>query len=195
MLLTWLIVGLVIFGIAVVPDILFPVITVAVGGTALRVGLGILLVLLVIAMTFYALFWLSFLPSVMIVEDRFYMGAIRRSRDLASGNWGRIFVVGFFTAIVTYGVMFVLLLLVGIVFGIQMVVSGGAGDPAGPGMRPLMIGTQIVSGIMQAIFTPVAALPFVLLYFDVRVRREGYDIELLAREMGNLPPEPPVMPR
>ena len=28
------------------------------------------------------------------------------------------------------------------------------------------------------------ALPMVLLYFDVRVRKEGYDVELLAQEMG-----------
>jgi hypothetical protein len=54
---------------------------------------------------------------------------------------------------------------------------------------------QLVTGTMQALLTPITVMPFVLLYFDVRVRREGYDVELLAREMGGLPPgAPPPAP-
>jgi hypothetical protein len=35
-----------------------------------------------------------------------------------------------------------------------------------------------------AISTPLQAALLTVLYFDLRVRKEGFDLELLAREMG-----------
>jgi hypothetical protein len=187
LMLTWLLVGLLIGLVVLGFTLLFTYVAMV-----RSAGSVILLSLLGIVSAGLAGFWLAFLPSVMIVEDRFYLGALGRSRALAAGNWGRIFVVGFFTIAVTYGAMFVLIFILAIIIAMRAIAPGGfGGTPNDPGLRPVLLGTQVVTGIMQTLLTPIAALPFVLLYFDVRVRREGYDVELLAREMGSLPPESP----
>jgi hypothetical protein len=159
-------------------------------------GGAILITLVGLVLMVLAAFWLAFLPSVMIVEDRFYLAALRRSRELSKGNWARIFVVSLCAGIVAYGLMTVVVGLFAVLIGVQTVMTGNAGASGPPGApRGLLIGMQLVTGTMQALLTPITVMPFVLLYFDVRVRREGYDVELLAREMGGLPPgAPPPAP-
>jgi len=34
---------------------------------------------------------------------------------------------------------------------------------------------------------PVVACVLALLYYDLRIRKEGYDLELMARELGDVP--------
>lgn len=187
-MLTWLLVSVL---LGIVAGGVLALVALAFGSSGVAMVIAISLVVIVTMIV--AGLSLAFLPSVMTVEDRFYMGAIRRSWRLAGGNLWRIFVVGFCTAIVTYGAFFVVFGLIGLFFGMQAVLGGGA-PGSDPGMRGIMIGAQVISGVLQALLTPVTALPFVLLYFDVRVRREGYDIEILAKEMGASPELPPSAP-
>jgi hypothetical protein len=184
--LTWLIVGL-LFGILMVGFITAGVFA----SRAQGAGSAVIVSLVAIVLMIIAAFWLAFLPSVMIVEDRFYLAALRRSRELSAGNWWRIVVVSFCTFIAVYGVTIVVMAIFGVFLGLEAVMTGAPGmaNPS-PTMRGWLIGFQLTYGLLQALLTPLLALPLVLLYFDVRVRREGYDIELLAREMGSLPQNP-----
>lgn len=200
-MLTWVLAALVLGGIIAGVSILIAVAVGARGpGSGPMLALApvvLILALLAIGLILVAAFWLAFLPSVMVVEDRFYLAALRRSRDLSAGNWWRIFVVGVFTFMVAYGVMFIVLILFGVFIGMRAAMTGDAGATDASGaVRGFMIGMHLTYGLLQAVLTPVMALPFVLLYFDVRVRKEGFDIELLAREMGALPsdPRPPEWP-
>jgi hypothetical protein len=153
---------------------------------------AVLIILLAVVLVLFASLWLAFLPSVMIVEDRFYRDAVRRSGQLAAGNWWRIFVVSFFTGLVTYGAMIVVVVIFSLFTGLGTVLVGQTGGAAAsPETWGAMAAMQILYGVLQAILTPVTALAFVLLYFDVRVRREGYDVELLAREMADSPARDP----
>lgn len=191
-MLTWMLVALV---MAVIVAAFSVLVAYAIG--ARGPGSTVIIALLAFVLILIAAFWLAFLPSVMVVEDRFYLAALRRSRDLSAGNWWRIFVVGVFTFMVAYGAMFVVLIIFGVFVGMRAVMTGDVGETGAPGgMRGIMIGVHLIYGLLQAVLTPVMALPFVLLYFDVRVRKEGFDIELLAREMGALPsdPRPPEWP-
>ena len=45
---------------------------------------------------------------------------------------------------------------------------------------------QMIGGAILAVATPLLALLPSLLYFDVRVRKEGLDIELLSEETSAL---------
>jgi hypothetical protein len=129
-------------------------------------------------------FWLYFLYDVIIVEDRFYVEAIQRSRELSAGQWGRIFVVAVLSFLLYGAVMLVL----GLFVSLQFVFMGKAG-PGGPAVVPLWVPVSrgLAQGVTTAIVAPIVSLMNVILYFDVRVRKEGYDIDLLAQEMGESP--------
>jgi hypothetical protein len=113
---------------------------------------------------------LAFAPAVLVVESVGGMSALRRSWRLSSGNFWRAL-----GAIVLSGV-------------ISAVVSGIISLPAeyvvqslGPDAWPISaLGTALAS----VLTTPFAMLVIVLLYFDLRIRNEGYDIEVMARELA-----------
>jgi hypothetical protein len=44
---------------------------------------------------------------------------------------------------------------------------------------------QLVSIIPQILATPIGASAFILLYYDLRIRKEGFDLEMLARSMSS----------
>jgi hypothetical protein len=135
--------------------ILLPVV-----GTSLLIGLFVMLGLIALVIPGI---WLAFSymvsAPVMVVERRFGMEALRRSRDLMRGNKGRGFVLG-----VVVGVL-------------QMVVSTGAtwalsAWPLANGIASTLVGMVII-GFLTAIN--------VVFYFDVRCRKEAFDLEHLAQ--------------
>ena len=53
------------------------------------------------------------------------------------------------------------------------------------------IGSQVVGQLSFILLSPVWMIGLCLLYVDDRVRREGYDVELLAaRRLGSIPAVP-----
>jgi hypothetical protein len=105
--------------------------------------------------------------------------AMRRSRMLAAGHKGRLFLAW----LLIYALqMVVAAVQLPLIFA-AMSVRGGA-----------FIGVQAVVMLVQFVavmlVTPVASIAFTLFYIDERVRREGFDIELLMRR--TLPVTTPV---
>jgi hypothetical protein len=121
---------------------------------------------------------ISVLTGVMVVEEKYKAAAFRRCGELAKGHYARLFVVGVVLAL--------------LVQCPAMLVQGLA-EWAGMSSAALSVGAWIaalIGGIVNAVVHPLNSLLQVLLYFDLRVRNEGYDVELLAREMGvKLPAE------
>jgi hypothetical protein len=112
--------------------------------------------------------------------------ALSRSRDLVGGRWWPTF------AIVILGS--ILASIVGFVFGLLLAVASLAN--AG-GVTAFVFGT--LSGTLTAmITTPFKAAYTVVLYVDLRVRKEAFDLQLLARQIGVDLPEgaerPPLAP-
>lgn len=107
--------------------------------------------------------WLTFAywvaPQVMVIERVFGMAALRRSSELMKGNKGRGFVIGL-----------AVLLLMG-------VMSGGAtwALTAWPVIET--IASTAVTIVTYAFLYAVN----VVFYFDVRCRREAFDLEHLAQ--------------
>jgi hypothetical protein len=96
--------------------------------------------------------------------------SMRRSRMLAAGHKGRLFLAW----LLVYALqMVVAAVQLPLVFA-AMSLRGGA-----------FIGVQAVVMLIQfvavTLVTPVASIAFTLFYIDERVRREGFDIELLMR--------------
>ena len=121
-------------------------------------GLAALLLLLPALYLFltWALVW-----QVMLLEGRFGLAALRRSRELMEGNKLR-----------GGGVILVSAMLA--------VVLGGVIDAA-IGFIPLV--GPVGRGLAEAVGVAYGSTVAVVLYFDVRVRREAFDLAHLAHDI------------
>ncbi len=137
-------------------------------GTKLLVGLGVLagIVLLVVPGIYLTLAWILTSPIV-ILEGRYGTAAIGRSRELMRGNKWRAIGV---------------LVLGAIIVGVLTKVLGGVF-----GLVPFL--GPVGSGLAQAIGVAYSTVVLVLLYFDIRCRKEAFDIEHLARLVEGSAPE------
>lgn len=123
----------------------------------------------------------AFVPSVIILENKGYIDAIVRSAELAAKEWSRILVV-----LILLTVLWVLVIAV-VTVPFQVLTSDAKPDALISG--PLGIVYSLTQGIAQCVATPIWLITLVLLYYDVRVRREGFDLELLAASINpsNIP--------
>jgi hypothetical protein len=114
---------------------------------------------------------------VLLIEGIKGSKALGRSRRLVKGRWGPTFLVvalaGILGAIVQTAIS-------GVLVGVA---AGGANDVAGA------VANAIGGTISAVLVTPFAAAVAVVLYFDLRVRKEGFDLELLAQRVGVEPGE------
>lgn len=135
-------------------------------GTAAVIGLACVVGFLVFVVPGVIAFLVSFaaVPAVML-EERGVKDGIARSYELATGSLGRVAAVRVIVA---------LFLLSCLAFG--YLVAASVTDRKDAQMLLMQVPT-LVAG-------PVDAISMVLLYFDLRVRREGLDIEQMARELG-----------
>jgi hypothetical protein len=129
--------------------------------------LGFVLLIIPLFLVFVRL---SFVTQVVVIENVRGRKALGRSWRLAKGHFWKIFgtliLAGILSWVVASILQFPLLL---------------AAAPLGSAGWPL----RALGGIFGGVITrPFAALVGVLLYFDMRVRKEGLDIALMARELG-----------
>jgi hypothetical protein len=122
---------------------------------------------------------------VLVLESAPITMAFRRSRELVRGMWWRTFgilLLGSLLATIAAGI-------IGLPFSVAgSLLSASTGNIL-PTTTALLL-TSIGATISGTITYPVVASVRVLLYFDQRMRREGWDIEL-ARQVGAPTPGPP----
>jgi hypothetical protein len=98
---------------------------------------------------------------------------MRRSFRLVRGRWWP-----------TFGALllaFMFQFFLGLVLGIPLgIVTAGLDS----GSAAALALTTVVSVASSVITTPFMAAVLVLIYFDLRVRKEGFDLELLAQGVG-----------
>ena len=142
---------------------------------ALLVALAIIggMILLIIPGIIFAL-WFSLTTQIVVVEGVKATKAMGRSKDLVKGCLGKVFAV----AIVTF-------LITGVInFGCQklgaMLVEQFEVETT---MGALTI-IQLVILVGAVLTAPISASAFILLYYDMRIRKEGFDLEMLAQSFG-----------
>ena len=131
-----------------------------------------------------------FAPHGIVLEDRKIVDSAKRSRSMAQSYFGK-----------SLG-MLCLMLLIGsaLVFGAQGIVALGFtilpsdntnGTSSADADRVQNIAVAVVGSIMTVLVAPLPAIATTLLYYDLRVRREGLDLESEAIEWGvELAPDP-----
>ena len=119
--------------------------------------------------------WIVAMP-VVLLEDRRGWQALKRSRWLVRGRWWPTFG--------TYLLAVILVSIVEAVLGGVLVALVLRNNPT----SGYAILVNAVAAIVSALLvTPFTASVIAVIYFDLRVRKEGYDLELLARGIGVTP--------
>jgi len=76
-----------------------------------------------------------------------------------------------------------------IVGALTLIIQGALGAAVGVSIMSRSAETMpmhaaILMGLMNALVVPIGQAATVLLYYDSRMRKEGFDLEMLAKEMG-----------
>ena len=121
--------------------------------------------------------WAVAVP-VLLLEDVRGRGALKRSRALVRDRWWPTF------GAVVLGVL--LVLVVEGAFGFLLM--GAVLLPGGDNGIVQFTLQAVVGTVSGVLATPFSAALAAVVYFDLRVRKEGLDLELLARRVGIEPP-------
>jgi hypothetical protein len=134
---------------------------------------------LVPAVFFYLRF--SFGTSTVVVEDLRGTKAMGRSWRLVRGLTWKVLGVTLLAGLI----MIALFLVVGLLFAAISIpfLQGSIETGQGPGAGFYALNT-VVSAIAATLITPVFTLVTVLLYFDARIRKEGFDLAVMAEQLG-----------
>lgn len=141
-----------------------------------------------------ALYTLAYLAvPAMVVESLSPTQAIGRSARLVSKRFWPTFFTGVLAALIVGVIGGIVSVIVQIsTIGPALVTSTDTGTISGG----LLVGVNSVTSALVNIFSvPFTASVAMAIYFDLRVRLEGFDIELLAREMQELDATPGEIPQ
>lgn len=119
---------------------------------------------------------LTFATQTIVLEHLGGVDGLRRSWNLVRGSFWRVL-----------GINFVLGLLVGLIAqGPSFAISIGANLLPWP-----MVGFVLniaAQSIIQILILPIEFAALTLLYYDLRIRKEGFDLQLLAQQLAPTPP-------
>jgi hypothetical protein len=135
--------------------------------------IGMSFAFFVIPAIVFAVYWL-FVPQVIVLEGVTAANSLGRSWRLVQGSFWRVFGYGI-VVFIAYGVLQI-----------------GVTQAIGLALSPLGVAAPVLGGLVSASISTLA-LPFLLgaitlLYYDLRIRKEGFDLEILARALAESPP-------
>ena len=120
------------------------------------------------------------IPATVLFENRGVGDSLNRSSQLSIGQKGRILGTLALAWMILFGIVFAFSMVVGVIVGVATLRSGG--EP--------IDGTSALLMQLPGIFSYILGLPIIvivetLLYYDARIRQEGYDIELMTARLGS----------
>lgn len=148
------------------------------------IGIGLAAICLLLPGIYLYVAWSVALP-VLLVEQPRPTKSLRRSRELVKGRWWQVF-----------GVLLLATLMAAIVsFAFTGVLVGVIG--AGSTLLGAVLLSNLSSAIVALLVRPFQAAVTTVLYYDLRIRREGFDIAVLAQQLGmpELSTQPPPAAR
>lgn len=129
-----------------------------------------------------------------LIEENSVMRALRRSGELVKNMWWRVFGITLAIILIYYMIVAILSNSIGIVFllftetsetqdagTLETIMRTFFPSPAQIGWIPYLIRSLITTAI-QALAMPILTIGTTLLYFDLRVRKEAYDLEIQATQ-------------
>jgi len=133
---------------------------------SIRVLIGFLL--LIVPGVLWMLSYSVVVPTI-LVEGRTAMPSLRRSRELMKGQRGKAFAI-----------LIVLLLL-------ETIAGAGIGSLSrsifGTDSTTGVVLRSAINNLVSIFLAPLGIVATILLYYDMRIRKEGFDLEMLSRAM------------
>ncbi len=147
------------------------------------IGIGVGLVLLIVPGIILALMWALTIP-VAVIEDTGLRDSVNRSAELTKGHRGRVFVLGLLVIVLWYAIFMAWEVPIFAVVGMMA---------RGHRLVSIPLWTQLAipvgSFISQCLVGPLMTIGFSLLYYDERVRKEAFDLQLMMSNLDNAPPQ------
>ena len=165
-------------------------------GAAIMVGLVVNLgfVLLIVPGIIFALMY-ALTSQAIVCENLGAFKGMTRSSQLSKGSKGKIFWLSLVVALITMAAW-------GIFYAVSQLFQT---TPTMANVQDVRWSNLVIESSFElvgsALIAPIAAGAFILLYYDLRIRKEGFDLEMLAQSMGEQaaeqateqpPLEPPV---
>jgi hypothetical protein len=154
---------------------------------AVWIAVGVGLVFLIVPGIILGLMWSLVIP-VAVLEDQGLSGATSRSAALTKGNRGRIFIIVFLFIVLVY--------LVTIVVQLPIFALLTASHPVNPHTVPIWFSvfSDAASFVSNCLVAPLLTIALSLLYYDERVRREGFDLQHMISSLEALSDSPQTAP-
>lgn len=118
-----------------------------------------------------AILWIlfAFIPQTVVIDGEGGISALKRSKYLVKGYFGKTFIllilifvaVSLITGVVSFGIIKLLPFL------------GAYGISLGMG----------AANVISVLLEPFKVAAMTLLYYDLRIRKEGFDLEIMAQEL------------
>jgi len=144
------------------------------------IGIGIGFILLIVPGIILALMWALTIP-VAVLEHKGLRDSTSRSAELTKGSRGRIFMIGFLFSVLTY--------IVYILWEIPIFAAIGIFARGHRPMTALPIWTQIAfpvgTFLSQCLVGPLLTIALSLVYYDQRVRKEAFDMQLMMSTLDS----------
>lgn len=149
----------------------FAVIWKLLGTNILQVAFIFIGFILFIVPGFLAMLWLLFTPSIVILEGLGGFTALKRSKNLAQGyNWRNLGVI-----LLAMIVLVIIGAILGLIYGLLL----GLLVPSAT--HAFLI--RIFQALLNLIGATITLTMIVLLYYDLRARKEAYDAAALAEDL------------
>jgi hypothetical protein len=127
--------------------------------------------------------WSLSIPAK-VLENRGVLESMSRSMELTKGSRGRIFVIGLLMLVLTLGITWLLQW--------PILLAAGAGFTSG--LRRVAIGWQVASlvatFVSRSLVGALGTIALSLVYYDQRVRKEAFDLQLMMMTLDTPPPSP-----
>jgi len=131
------------------------------------------------------LMWSLAVPSK-VLESKGIFDAMSRSMELTKGSRGRIFVIWILFFVLNVGVSWLLQW--------PILAAMGAGSRGGglQGTAAWQVASHTANFISQCLVGPIGTIAFSLVYYDQRVRKEAFDLQLMMNtiDAATIPSSP-----
>jgi hypothetical protein len=148
----------------------------------LVLGIVVGLLFFIIPGIFLLVAWSVSIP-VLMIEDARGSKAIGRSQRLVDKNWWR-----------TFGALLVGFIFIGLFQFLLGLLASLTDGIAKDHLELWVLAVDAIQAIATIITAPLQAAIITVIYFNLRVRKEGFDLALLAQGIEGQPVPPPEQP-
>lgn len=158
-------------------------------GVALLNGLatGAAFILLIIP-GFYLMCRLIVCIPAALIENLGPRTSLERSFELTKDNAGR----GFLILLLYFALAFAASALFAVPFQVMIVVTAAKNNP--DMLRFWMALSQVGATIANVLIAPVLTIASAILYYDLRVRKEAFDLQIMMNPLGSVSPATSTVP-